>query len=951
MVAVDLAAGLTASARSGLPSSARIAASGDAEVLLGLLRRWTAAPDREAFERIWRKLSARFNHVGFDLRVWLVIALAKPDGGAPARLFRFLAARRLRADLVALATADGAVTGAGWELLAVLDPPPFGIRIRTADRWTVLGDLVRKGGDLDRATSCYRRGVEAGSLTSSRRLARSAEADAAPPDGDSPSPAKCVDGIEDGVDGIDGVDDAVDAEQELYRELDSFLGQPASTAGTLLRWFASAGRAAAATPQGRFWQGVARLCAGEPEAAIEALRSCASVEEPARGSAERVVHRAARLLLAVLTGDDAALADLIRAVVGEDGHDWAERCVVRPALVVTLATRGDPALADQLVRQLAGRPEHLEPARAAIMDVLSGEAYRILGDAAEALRAGRWDDALLLVGSDAVTSPYVVGGPSGLLARRIADAVRNRSAYLALTVDGQLQPWTEQAQRHWEQGAGAGDQHHLAVAHHARAYDLEAAGDPAAFDHWQAALRFWGEVLGDDPFWDALGQRLAAATGADGAGAVAGPVATAREVLAHNLLGPHVTLAARLVTGQSPQPDAARRHVALIIGSGLPSGAVDAARARLVRDVVARALALEEAESPALVLDEAAPWFVADPTNAHLCGALLTACRRWFENEGRRKGGWARISPVLERAEELAAPLLAALSADVAAPDGDARGPAHARLDFELARLQAWAGMSVLQDASTWSAYTARNHLLSLATEHLRKALELDPELTRSGYPYDQVEPLLSHLGWRFPASPGAATARRRARAARASAAGGASATGGASAAGGAASAAGGPSADNPWEWADLRNPYRATAFQVLDLPPEVTDRAEIRLRIRRRRARIERGAERYPLFGRVVSVAEINSAGEEISGVAGRLWAELLTHDPAQEEAIVNDLTARHRALPVPSGRAHGANDITVTADDLHLLALRTLLTATMATGDELWPDGLSDSDEDGPR
>ncbi|AKH85767.1 hypothetical protein AA958_30090 [Streptomyces sp. CNQ-509] len=86
---------------------------------------------------------------------------------------------------------------------------------------------------------------------------------------------------------------------------------------------------------------------------------------------------------------------------------------------------------------------------------------------------------------------------------------------------------------------------------------------------------------------------------------------------------------------------------------------------------------------------------------------------------------------------------------------------------------------------------------------------------------------------------------------------------------------------DNPWAWRDGHNPYRTTPFQVLALSPEVSGRAEIRNHVRKRRQRIERRADRYPLFGRTLRVAEVNAAEDRIKDPAARLLAELCTHRP----------------------------------------------------------------------
>ncbi|MFI1919392.1 hypothetical protein [Nocardia sp. NPDC020380] len=83
----------------------------------------------------------------------------------------------------------------------------------------------------------------------------------------------------------------------------------------------------------------------------------------------------------------------------------------------------------------------------------------------------------------------------------------------------------------------------------------------------------------------------------------------------------------------------------------------------------------------------------------------------------------------------------------------------------------------------------------------------------------------------------------------------------------------------NPWAWND-RNPYYGTAFHLLDLDPG-SDRATARARIEARRTRIRRSAERFPLFGQILSLAQINSAAQRLDSASARLSEELRTHRP----------------------------------------------------------------------
>lgn len=83
----------------------------------------------------------------------------------------------------------------------------------------------------------------------------------------------------------------------------------------------------------------------------------------------------------------------------------------------------------------------------------------------------------------------------------------------------------------------------------------------------------------------------------------------------------------------------------------------------------------------------------------------------------------------------------------------------------------------------------------------------------------------------------------------------------------------------NPWTWQG-HNPYLSTAFQLVDVDTEAGS-AAIRTRATVRRRRIEHAAERFPVFGRTLTVAEINEAEAQLGDPRGRLLNELLTHRP----------------------------------------------------------------------
>ncbi|WP_406286420.1 hypothetical protein [Embleya sp. NBC_00896] len=108
-------------------------------------------------------------------------------------------------------------------------------------------------------------------------------------------------------------------------------------------------------------------------------------------------------------------------------------------------------------------------------------------------------------------------------------------------------------------------------------------------------------------------------------------------------------------------------------------------------------------------------------------------------------------------------------------------------------------------------------------------------------------------------------------------------------------------SRENPWAWQAGRNPYRGTAFQILDLDPDLAGRAAIKAQVRKRRQRITRSPERFPVHGRVLGAAEVNAAEETLADPAGRLIAELLTHRPERTGADPADLAEEFAETDLP--------------------------------------------------
>ncbi|NUR00943.1 MAG: hypothetical protein HOY79_31770 [Streptomyces sp.] len=223
------------------------------------------------------------------------------------------------------------------------------------------------------------------------------------------------------------------------------------------------------------------------------------------------------------------------------------------------------------------------------------------------------------------------------------------SAYEALWRAGELQPWTLTAIRLWEREDGDDIEvvHHLAIAHHARAYDLEAAGDDDAFGHFEKALGHWATLYGRPDFWRRTHERLSEAMGVPVRDEV---VAEVRTRLPHNLLEPHLTLAARL---RLTDPGRARRHMRLVTGSAFPDATVAEARDALVRDVLDGVPAAVAEGRFAETIDVLESWLLLDPDNHDLLRALLFTSRSWVERLRGDPYAKQRMDDLLGRVDAL----------------------------------------------------------------------------------------------------------------------------------------------------------------------------------------------------------------------------------------------------------------------------------------------------------
>lgn len=146
------------------------------------------------------------------------------------------------------------------------------------------------------------------------------------------------------------------------------------------------------------------------------------------------------------------------------------------------------------------------------------------------------------------------------------DALQERDGHGRAT--GPL-PWTDEALRELERAyhadpSGVGLAHHLAIARHARAWDLELAADPRAADAWRHALASWRVVVGSSEFWAAL-ERTVAAVSLDAPRQI---VADLRRDALEHLLDVHVDFIRHYCEQEAPARAAS--HVEIVRRGDLP---------------------------------------------------------------------------------------------------------------------------------------------------------------------------------------------------------------------------------------------------------------------------------------------------------------------------------------------------------------------------------------------
>lgn len=320
----------------------------------------------------------------------------------------------------------------------------------------------------------------------------------------------------------------------------------------------------------------------------------------------------------------------------------------------------------------------------------------------------------------------------------------DQQAYAALMKNGELHPWTEQSEAIWARASGSDPwcDHHLAILHHARAYDLETAGSPEAFQHWSAALRHWSAVHADDAFWARMARHLTERMGAEIAPGVIDGVRTR---LPRELLEPHRDLIAAY---QTSDPERARSHMRVLTSAPFDPDVIDRIRCQFTEEVLAAvpdAVMTADFEG---IIARLRGWQHIDQDNAHLLRSLLYVYRKFNEQTWEADDGITRVSENVAAAGQI----LKTLGVSPPDPAGVAGyvdrlkalrpgGLLGGALTTEIARHEVWGGLVSYRLASQrfprQSDPRSRRECersAAMAVDHFAVARQLDPHLALDSY-------------------------------------------------------------------------------------------------------------------------------------------------------------------------------------------------------------------------
>ncbi len=521
-------------------------------------------------------------------------------------------------------------------------------------------------------------------------------------------------------------------------------------------------------PLAAFLGALPGLRSADREAVYALLRDLSAIlpESPVL-DADVALAANVRLVLGALAEDDGPVLAGARELVRRFGTEWPERSMVAAATVLTVVSRHDAGLLQELIAGDAGGSLdqlRIDTARGYLAKAARATAFSRSEEGDELIARAR---QLLAgaVGAEAddlrTTATHIAETASRLRAVTAPERPLDRLAYAALRTEGVVQPWTDAALDLWREHA-EGDSHsphHLAIAEHARAYQLEIASDDRAFDCWRRAHAAWARVWADDRFWERLRTHLESVTPDSIPEELARVVDEARGELPAQVLEPHVTRVQELRRDQLPRACA---HLDLIRAAPFASADIARARGRLAREAGAQIRRLTREGQHDRALHEARAWIEIDPDNIPLAEQTLDVGIELVETERGRGEDWAeRARPSLERIAALVDPLRSelGLSARQLVTRGRPSTDDQDRLAFaaKLARHEFWLGTATLvstADRTQANPYADRTGFRT-ALNHFQAALTLGmPAIA----PYSSAREMLVAAGkWEQAAQGGGA--------------------------------------------------------------------------------------------------------------------------------------------------------------------------------------------------
>jgi hypothetical protein len=193
--------------------------------------------------------------------------------------------------------------------------------------------------------------------------------------------------------------------------------------------------------------------------------------------------------------------------------------------------------------------------------------------------------------------------------------------------------------------------HHLAIAQHARAWDLELAGDARALAAWTEALAWWRLLASSSAFWTALEQKLLACKPR----ADVAVVRQLRRDLLEHLMGVHVDFVRHYV--EQNAPDRAVGHIEVIRRALLPPVLRTKMTERIfdaMTSIVPESRLRGEFTAALATLERFLSLF---PTHLPALRLHAEVCRDWVS--GRSFTEWPEIQEVARRADPCARRLAA----------------------------------------------------------------------------------------------------------------------------------------------------------------------------------------------------------------------------------------------------------------------------------------------------